>query len=111
MKRVLVTGAGGSAGINFINSLRLADEPYYIVGGDINKWHLELPDIDKAYLLPNCTQSDYIEKLNKVIRLENIEFIHPQPDVEVEVISANRNKINAKTLLPKHETIQICRSK
>lgn len=111
MKRILVTGAGGSAAINFISSLRMADESYFIVGGDINKWHLELPDIDKAYILPRCTQYDYIKKLNKVIRLENIEFVHPQPDIEVEVISTYQDEIDAKTFLPKHETILKCRDK
>ena len=46
MTRLLVTGAGGSAGINFIACLRMANEPFHIVGGDINAWHLELPDGD-----------------------------------------------------------------
>ena len=34
MKRILVTGAGGSPSANFIRSLRAADEEYYIVGTD-----------------------------------------------------------------------------
>ena len=42
--------AGGSAGINFIDCLRMADEPFHVVGGDINLWHLELPDVDRAWV-------------------------------------------------------------
>ena len=37
MKRILVTGAGGSPSANFIRSLRAADEEYYIVGTDADK--------------------------------------------------------------------------
>jgi hypothetical protein len=50
MKRMLVTGAGGPAGINFISSLRMTDEELYIVGSDINTWHLELPDVEVGKL-------------------------------------------------------------
>ncbi len=111
MKRILVTGAGGSAGINFIASLRIAPEEVYIVGTDINKWHLELPDVDKRYILPRCTQDDYVEKLNWIIEKEKLELVHPQPDPEVKVISENRERIQAATFLPSKETIEICQNK
>ena len=52
MKRVLVTGVGGPAGVNFVRSLRAAPEPYFIVGADINRLHLEWPDIDIGYVVP-----------------------------------------------------------
>jgi carbamoyl-phosphate synthase large subunit len=111
VKRILVTGAGGSAGINFVDSLRMAAEKMHIVGTDINKWHLELPDVDSRYILPRCPGKDYIDKLNRVIEKEKVEFIHPQPDVEVKVISENRERINALTYLPQGKTIEICQNK
>ena len=111
MKRILVTGAGGNAAINFISSLRMAKEKLYIVGGDINKYHLELADIDKAYLLPYYNSNNYIGYLNKVIKKEGIQMVYAQPDVEVEAISENREKLNAITLLPSKEAIRTCRSK
>ncbi len=111
MKRILVEGAGGSAGINFIKSLRLAPEKFYIVATDINKYHLELVDADKKYIVPKCTEKDYINKVNKIIEREKIEFLHPQPDSVVAVISENREKIKTKTFLPSKKTIKICHNK
>ena len=111
MKRILVTGAGGSAAINFIASLRMAPEEIYIVGTDTNKWHLELPNVNKRYILTLATNENYIEKLIQVIDKEGIEFIHPQPDPEVKVISENRERIQARTYLPRKETIKTCQDK
>jgi carbamoyl-phosphate synthase large subunit len=111
MKRILVLGAGGSAGINFIDGLRMAPENLYIVGSDINKWHIELPDVDKRYILPRCTDEKYVDKLNRLIELEKIQFVHAQPDPEVKTISENREKINALTFLPSKKTISICQDK
>ncbi len=111
MKRILVMGAGGVAGMNFINCLRISMEKFYIVGCDINKWHIELPDVDKRYLVPYSIDPDYIRQINKIIDREGIDFIHAQPDMEVEVLSENREKIRTIYLLPRKETIGICRDK
>lgn len=111
MKRILVTGAGGPAGVNFIKSLRIAPEKFFIVGSDINKYYLELPDVDVRQLSIPCTHPNYIDFLNEVIKRYNIEMVHPQPDIEVRVISENREKIKAKTFLPRKETIRICQDK
>ncbi|MGB9728296.1 MAG: ATP-grasp domain-containing protein [Thermoprotei archaeon] len=110
-KRILVLGAGGSAGINFIKSLRMATEKFYIVATDINKYHLELVDADKSYIIPKATDSRYLDVVNKLIHMEKIEFVHAQPDIEVFMISKNREKIDAKTFLPKHETIETTQNK
>ena len=111
MKRILVTGAGGSAAANFIKSLRLAPEPFYIVGTDIQPYHLQLAEVDKRYILPPASDPDYINRLNLLLERERIEFVHPQPDVEVLMISENRERINAKLFLPSKETIRICQDK
>lgn len=111
MKKLLVTGAGGPAGNNFISSLRMADEPFFIIGGDTNRWHLELSDSDSVYLLPPATDEDYIDSLNKLIKREDIEFVHPQPDVEVAAISERREEIEARTFLPSEDTIRLCQNK
>ena len=110
-KRILVCGAGGSAGINFIRSLRLADEPFYIVAADMNRWHLELPDADAVYALPQCLAPDYLETLNRVVERERIDLVHAQPDMEVEVLSANRKRLAARTWLPAHSGLLVCRDK
>ena len=58
MRRILVTGAGGNAGRNFIASLRMAPEPIYVVGTDVSAMHLACADIDAAYLVPRVDDPD-----------------------------------------------------
>ena len=50
MTRVLVTGSGGLAGVNFVRALRASTKGYYIVGTDFNKYHILYPDVDARYL-------------------------------------------------------------
>ena len=111
MKRILVIGAGGSAGINFVDCLRKAKEEFYIVGTDTNKWHLELPDLDSQYILLDCVDSNYIDTLNRIIEKEDIGFVHPQPDIAVKILSDKRDKIHARMFIPDKVTIDICQDK
>jgi carbamoyl-phosphate synthase large subunit len=111
MKRILVTGAGGPAGANFVKSLRIAPEKFFISGSDVNSYNLELTDADSKNLLPRCDRQDYIDELNNLITKEDIQFIHPQPDVEVAVISEKREDLRAEVFLPKKETIRLCQDK
>ena len=113
MKRILVTGAGGAPGANFIASLRLIkEESFYIVGADINKYHLELTEgLDAKYILPTVDSLDYLDKLNKIIEKEKIDFVHSQPEQEVLFISKNKDKVNAKTFFPKPETLAVTNDK
>lgn len=111
MKRVLVTGAGGPAGVNFVMSLRIALEKMYVVGTEANEYYLHLAPVDKRFLVPKATDDNYIEKLNEIIRKEKIEFVHAQPDVEVAVISENREKLDAVTFLPSKDTVRTCQDK
>lgn len=111
MKRILVTGAGGPAGINFIMSLRIAPEKMHMVGTEANEFYLYLAPADKQYLVPKATGTDYIDRLNEIIRKEGIEFVHAQPDVEVAVISERREKLDATTFLPSKDTVRKCQDK
>ena len=111
MKRIIVTGTGGSAGTNFIRSLRISPEKFYIVGVDIDKYHIKLSQSDKNYLVPKCTEVGYIEKLNEIIDKEKIEFLHCQPDTEVKVLSENVNLLHANTFLPSLKTINLAQDK
>lgn len=112
MKRVLITGAGGAAAANFIKCLRMADEDFYLVGSDIDKRHLELcKGLDAKYVVPRVDDPSYPRKINKLIKIEKIEFLHPQPDVEVGFIAKCREKFRAKTFLPDKRTVEKCQNK
>ncbi|MEM2911705.1 MAG: ATP-grasp domain-containing protein [Candidatus Bathyarchaeia archaeon] len=111
MKRIIATGAGGPAGINFIMSLRIAPEKMFIVGTEANEYFVYLSPADKKYLVSKAKESDYIDKLNEIIRKERAEFLHAQTDVEVEVVSENREKLEANVFLPSKKAVKICQDK
>ncbi|MGV9174233.1 MAG: hypothetical protein ACOC35_16925, partial [Promethearchaeia archaeon] len=113
MKKILVTGAGGPAGVNFLRSLDSVEEKFGLYGTDINEYHIEFakPWTQKMFIVPRATSDNYISALNEIIDEYGIELVHPQPDIEVSVISENREKLNAKTYLPKKESIHILQDK
>ncbi len=111
MKRILCTGAGGPAGINFSMSLRTAPEKMFLVGSEANEHFVHLAVTDKQYLVPRAREPGYINALNEIIQKERIEFLHAQPDVEVEAVSENREKIKALVFLPSKATVNACQDK
>jgi len=107
-----VTGAGGTAAVNFVRSIREAIEEIYIVGTDSSKYHVHLArEVDEKYIVPKSNEADYIDKLNEVIEKENIQFLHAQPDVEIGRISEDREKLKAKVFLPDKKTVKLCHNK
>src|SRR6266581_7701632 len=93
MKSILVTGAGGIAAHNVGWSLEL------------NMW------LDYSFHLPGAHDRGYVAALNKVIENEKVELVMPQPDPEVERVSAERSRIRARTFLPDSETVSTCLDK
>lgn len=111
MKRIIITGAGGPAGVNFINSLRLAPEPFYIVALDTNPFHLEWANANEKHVIPRWDNKNYIAYLKQIIKKTDAEFLHSQPDKEVRIISENRENLRIRTFLPSKESIQTCQDK
>jgi len=89
----------------------LAPEPFHIVGTDANAIHLALSQADVNYELPPVNDDAYLMRLNNVIEEEGVEFVHAQPDVETFFLSERRRELRARTLLPSHETIELCADK
>jgi biotin carboxylase len=111
VRRVLVTGAGGSAAANFVQSLRAAPEQFHLVGTDARREHLELSDVDARYLLPAADDPAYLDELNAVVAAEEVEVVHPQPDPEVRLLAGRADAVAARTFLPSGETIELCQDK
>ena len=111
MHRILVTAAGGAPAINFVRSLKDAEETYYTLGVDCNKYTIHRAETDDIEMCPKATDSAYIPYLNYLIEKYNIDFLHTQPDVEVGVISANRHRLKCKTFLPSQKSVEILRDK
>jgi hypothetical protein len=111
MKKILILGAGGAAGWNFIESLRISPEKFHTIATDNNKYHLELSNADVKYQVPNVNDKNYLNKINKIIDAEKIDFVYAQSDPEVKFISENREKIKTKTYLPSISTVRLCQDK
>ena len=114
MKSVLVTGAGGSAGHNVCWSLRVSIDGRSLVlnGSDVDRTSLELNMwLDHSFHLPDAHDRSYVSALNRIVELENIELVMPQPDPEVERVSAERARIRARIFLPDAHTVSTCLDK
>lgn len=107
----MCTGAGGPAGINFTQSLRVAPEKMFLVGTEANEYFVHLAATDTIHRVPLAKEAGYIDKLNEIIKKENVEFLHAQPDVEVEVVSENREKLCAPVYLPSKAAVKACQDK
>ncbi len=111
MKRILVTGAGGSPAANFTRSLCMAPEKFYLIGVDCNKYYLQRAETDEKYLVPRADENDYVAVLNKIIDKTGAEFLHVQNDTELYYVSKYRDKLKIKTFLPSHATVEKCQNK
>jgi biotin carboxylase len=111
MTRVLVTGSGGLAGVNFVRALRASSKGYYIVGTDFNKYHLLYPDVDARYLTPRHSDRSFIPRLAEIATTEKADFLHPQPSSEAYVISAGRARVPCKVFLPPASVMRVGQDK
>jgi carbamoyl-phosphate synthase large subunit len=106
--RVLVTGAGGIGGVNFVNSLRLAEkqdgnQKYFLAGTEYNRYYIEFAAVDARISTPKHTDSEFLPTILRLLDQYNIEFVHPQPSVEAKLLSSRRQELAAKTYLPPPE--------
>ncbi len=111
MKRVLVTGSGGLAGVNFVRALRASSKGYYIVGTDFNRYHLLYPDVDARYLTPRHSDRSFIPRVVEIARKEKADFLHPQPSSEAYVVSSKREGVPCKVFLPSAEVMRVGQDK
>ncbi len=111
MTRILVTGSGGLAGVNFVRALRASSREYYIVGTDHNRYHLLYPDVDARYPTPRHDDRSFVTRVAEIARNERADFLHPQPSSEAYVISGKRERVPCKVLLPKARIMKIAQDK
>ena len=111
MKRILITGAGGSPAANFIRSLKLSGEDFYFIGVDCNKYYLQRAEVDERYLIPMANDDNYLPVLNDIIKKTKAELIFAQPDIEIETLAKCRDQLPLRHLWPANETIDICMNK
>ncbi len=111
MKRILITGAGGSPSTNFVRSLRLAPEPFDLVGTDADEFLLMRAETDTRHLVPPASDPAYLNVLNDIIDEAPVDLVHAQNDAEVRFLSDHRRDVHARTFLPAAETVRVCQDK
>ena len=111
MPRILITGAGGSAASNFRDAIMLSGRDYEIVATDIRPYHLELIEAEKKFIVPPVGEPGYLERINEIIAVEAIDFVHPQPDPEVAFLAKHHDQLAAPTLLPDGDAVALCQDK
>lgn len=107
MTTVLVTGAGGPAGWNFVEALRLLAHPPRIVGVDSDARHLALSQADVRYLVPPASSPHYLQALGRLVGRERVDLVHPQPDAEVAALAGSA----LPTFLPPAGVVARCADK
>lgn len=111
MKRIVVTGAGGSPAIGFVRSLRAAPEPFHVIGFDTNAYTLQRSEADERYLVPKVSDPDYLPVILEILGETQPDLMHVQISAEMIRISEIRDRLPCRTFLPAHETIVACEDK
>jgi biotin carboxylase len=111
LTRVLVTGAGGLAGVNFVRALRASSRGYYVVGTDYNKYHILYPDVDARYPTPRHDDRSFVPRVAEIARKERVDFLHPQPSSEAYVISSRREDVPCRVFLPPASVMRLGQDK
>ncbi len=111
MKRILVTGSGGVAGVNFVRAIRAAKEDFFIAGTDFNIYYINFPDLDLRFRTPRHNDPNFTNEVSQIMRENKLEFLHPQPESEAYVIASHRDKIPGKIYLPRKEIYELGQDK
>ncbi|MBI3840820.1 MAG: hypothetical protein HY297_02520 [Thaumarchaeota archaeon] len=110
-ERILVTGAGGIAGVNFVRALRASKSGYHIAGTEFSRYYIELPDLDSRYHSPRHDSADFLARIVDIAKKEKADFIHPQPSSEALVLSEARGELPAPVFLPSPDVMKVGQDK
>src|SRR3954447_15758802 len=113
--RVLVTGAGGPAGVAVIRSL-LRRGDVEVLAADMDRWAsaLYLVDAPNRRLVPPGRADDFVDVVRGICRDDGIDVLFPTVDVELPKLAAARDELLADgTVLasPALHTLETCLDK
>jgi carbamoyl-phosphate synthase large subunit len=111
MTTVLLLGAGGSAGANVVDALRLSGRGYRVVGVDVSPVRLHLSLADERVVGCRPTDPAYADGLRRLVETRAVDMVHPQPDPEVIAVGALRERLGAMTFLPSQAALETAADK
>jgi carbamoyl-phosphate synthase large subunit len=112
---VMVTGVGGGGhGEQILKALKMAETPYFIVGGDMNAFSLGLTQVDVPYLLPPARADGYVDAVLEACRRHEVRALFHGSEPELKVMSEQRERFErAGIFLPINpaRVIELCMDK
>ena len=105
---ILVTGAGGPAGINTIRGLR---RYYRIIATDMSEYSEGFIFSDKHYIIHPAKDKRFLQDIDRIIYEEGINLGILTVDEEIEVISRFYKKYKEIFILHPPRTVGICLDK
>ena len=112
---VLVTGVGSaSLGREIMKAFQSAPSTYRIIATDMSPLSVGLYEASKKYLTPPATSSEYIEKLLKISKKEQVDVIVGGSEPEILTIARNKKifeENNIKVLSNSIDVIEKCSDK
>jgi len=107
---VLITGIGGSIGIDVARSLR-ADPDLRIIGCDASDWGLRQTRalVDLSVPVPRADREPrgYLDALRALIAEQNVAFAFVNPDPELESLAALGEGLPCATSMPPIDTVGV----
>lgn len=110
MYNVLIFPAGSEIGFEIYNALKFS-KMLKVYGGTSVKDHSQFVYKHLITGLPYLTDENFIEKLNIVLKENNIDFIYPAHDSVGLFLTEHLEEINATVVTSPLKTVDICRSK
>lgn len=115
MTRVLVTGAGGPAGVAVIRSL-LARDDVDVLAADMDGWAsgLYLVPAENRRIVPAGRSETFVDELIALCRDDDVDVLFSTVDVELPGLAARRDELQAvgtALAAPSHATLVTCLDK
>ena len=94
--RVLVTGAGGPAGVAVIRSLQRRDD-VEVLAADMDRWAsgIYLVPADRRRLVPAGLADHFVETVRAMCADDRVDVLFPTVDVELPRLAAARDELAA----------------
>ncbi|MEN2999473.1 MAG: ATP-grasp domain-containing protein [Acidilobaceae archaeon] len=104
---VLVTGAGGPAGINVVKLLKR--DGFRVVATDASPYSEGFALADASYVVPPAHHPQFPEELERVARGEGVDLVVITVDEEIEVLSSR--ELGEKYVMHPPHTVEVCLNK
>jgi len=110
--RVLVTGAGGPAGVAVIRSLLKRDD-VEVFAGDMDGWAsgLYLVPADRRRILSPGKSPIFVDELIALCAADGIDVLFSTVDVELPPLARRRSELGAVLAAPTLDTLETCLDK